>query len=57
MRNEFKTSIQLKRIDICDLIIACETTKELTNCNKWDTLKSELETQLAELDRQLDSLN
>lgn len=57
MRNEFKTSIQLKRIDICDLIIACETTKELTNCNKWDTLKSELETQLADLDKQLDSLN
>ena len=38
MRNEFKTTLQVKRIDICDLMLACLAAKELANDSgtKWD---------------------
>lgn len=53
--NEFKTTLQLKRIDICDLMLACLAAKELANDDgkKWITLHDELKRQLNELDEQL----
>ena len=56
MRNEFKTTIQLRRIDICDMMLACLAAKELANGEgkKWDRLRETLKSQLEELDRQLD---
>lgn len=58
MRNEFKTTLQVKRIDICDLMLACLAAKELANDNgtKWDRLHDKLKRQLNELDTQLDEL-
>lgn len=58
MRNEFKTTLQVKRIDICNLMLACLAAKELANDEgkKWDRLHDELKRQLGELDAQLDEL-
>ena len=58
MRNEFKTTLQVKRIDICDLMLACTAAKQLANDDgkKWDRLHDELKRQLNELDAQLDEL-
>ena len=58
MRNSFKTTIQLKRIEICDLMLACLAAKELANDEgkKWDRLHDNLKAQLAELDAQPDNL-
>ena len=44
MRNEFKTTLQVKRINICDLMLACLAAKELANDDgkKWVRLHDEL---------------
>lgn len=54
--NEFKTTLQVKRIDICDLMLACLAAKELANDDgkKWVRLHDELKRQLNELDAQLE---
>lgn len=56
MRNEVKTKIQLRRIDICDMMLACLAAKQLANDKgeKWDRLRETLKAHLEELDRQLD---
>ena len=57
MRNSFKTTLQVRRIDICDLMLACMAAKELSNgATKWDKLHEELKNQLKELDEQLDEI-
>lgn len=57
MRNEFKTTLQLRRIDICDLMLACTAAKQLSNgAEMWDRLHDELKRQLEELDKQLDEI-
>lgn len=57
MRNEFKTTLQLRRIDICDLMLACTAAKQLSNgAEKWDRLHDELKRQLEELDKHLDEI-
>lgn len=60
MRNEFKTTIQVTRLDICELMLACSLVRgNLSNGNgeKWDKLYNELERQLDELDEQLDKIS
>ena len=58
MRNNFKTTIEVKRIDICDLMLACLAAKEAANDEgkKWDRLHDLLKEQLNELDAQLDEV-
>ena len=58
MRNNFKTTIEVKRIDICDLMLACLAAKEAANDEgkKWDRLHELLKEQLDELDAQLDEI-
>ena len=58
MRNQFKTHISLRRIDACNLLIACAAMKELSNDggDKWEKLHNMLKVQLDELDRQLDEI-
>lgn len=58
MRNTVETSVKMKRIDICDLMLACDAAKELSSDGggKWDKLYDLLRTQLDELDRQLDEI-
>ena len=54
--NKFKTTIQLRRSDICDMMLACLAAKELSNDEgkKWDRLRKTLKSQLEEFDRKLD---
>ena len=58
MRNHFTTHIEIERIEICDLLLACLAAKELANDSgeKWDRLHDKLKMQLETLDQQLDSL-
>ena len=57
MRDDFKT-IKLRRIDICDMMLACLAAKELANDEgkKWDRLRETLKSQLKELDKKLDEI-
>lgn len=56
--NEFKTTIELQRIDICDLLLACTECRYLANDDgaKWQRLHDKLEKQLHKLDTQLDAI-
>lgn len=56
MRNNIKTTLQLRRVDICDLMIACTAAKRASGAKKWDELHDELKRQLDELDEQLDEI-
>lgn len=58
MRNESETSIKVRRIDICDLMMACTLAKQMANDvgRKWDKLHDLLKSQLDELDRQIDKI-
>ena len=61
MRNQFRTHIELERIDICDLMLAC-TSAYVRQKNageggeKWKRLHDKLKEQLKDLDAQLDDL-
>lgn len=57
-RNQFETTIMLKRIDICDLMLACMAAKEAANDagKKWDLLHEKLSWQLECLDNQPDNI-
>lgn len=58
MRNEFKTTLQVRRIDICDLMLACLYAKYYSSgAEKWGRLHDELKRQLDDLDNQLDNLD
>ena len=56
--NSFETYVKMRRIDICDLALACLAAKELANDSgaKWDRLRAMLNEQLEELDRQLEEI-
>ena len=58
MRNEFKTTVTLRRIDLCDLLIACTAlaNEQENEDNKWAKLHSLLESQLKDLDEALDQI-
>jgi hypothetical protein len=59
MRNSFETAVQLKRIDICDLMLACLAAQSLANDGgeKWNKLHEKLKKQLNALDAQLDMIS
>lgn len=58
MMNSFETYVKMRRIDICDLKLACLAAKELAGDGgaKWDRLRAMLNEQLEELDRQLEEI-
>ncbi len=58
MRNNFETTLKVKRIDICDLMLACLAVKELSSDAgaKWERLHDSLKEQLNALDIQLDKI-
>lgn len=58
MRNQFKTHIELERIDICDLMLACTSARRNAGDGgeKWKKLHDKLKKQLEDLDAQLDGL-
>lgn len=59
MRNQFKTTINVTRGEICDLLLACTMSEFGANDGgkKWARLHEKLEKQLEELDRQLDEIS
>lgn len=58
MRNGIETSINLRRIDICNLMMACTLTKQTANDGgkKWDKLHDLLKAKLDEMDRNIDEI-
>lgn len=56
--NSFETYVKMKRIDICDLLLACLAAKSLANDAgaKWNRLHDMLKQQLEDLDRQLNEV-
>lgn len=58
MNNYTEAKIELKRIEVCDLLLACLAAKELSNDGgkKWDRLHDKLKAQLEELDNQPDDI-
>lgn len=58
MRNDFKTHIEVTRMDICDLMLACTGSQFRANDGgqKWIKLREKLKMQLDELDSQIDKI-
>ena len=56
MRNAKEMTITLRRIDVCDLLLACLAAEEATNDGgkKWARLHEELKKQLDDFDAELD---
>lgn len=48
--NEKTVKLELKRIDICDLLIATTSLKHSTNATKWGALHDKLKEILDEFD-------
>lgn len=59
MRNSVETLVRMKRVDICDLLLACDAAKVLSNDGgeKWDKLHDLLISQLDELNKEVDDDN
>lgn len=59
MIDYFESAVTLKRIEICDLLLACLAAKELSNDGgeKWIRLYKNLKEQLDKLDAQLDEIS
>lgn len=55
MRNGYVVSLKMKRIDICDLLLACTIAKQMSNDDgkKWDSLYNTLKEQLHKFDSHL----
>lgn len=55
-RNQLEMSVNLKRIEVCDLLLACLAAKEIAGDNgkKWDRLHEFLKDQLHKFDDLID---
>lgn len=54
MNNYTAVKIELNRIEVCDLLLACLAARELSNDGgaKWNRLRGKIKEQLEVLDRQ-----
>ena len=48
--NEKKVTLELRRIDICDLLIACTAAEHNSGADKWEALHDKLSNILADFD-------
>ena len=48
--NQKTVTLKLKRIEICDLLLACTLISAETNAERWDKLHDKLATILEEFD-------
>ena len=48
--NEKKVTLELRRIDICDLLIACTAAEHNSDADKWEALHDKLSNILADFD-------
>ena len=55
MVNGTRTKIEVRRIDICDMMLACLAAKQLSGDGgkKWDKLHAQLKNELLKLDKEL----
>lgn len=51
MMNQKGMNIKIKRIDLCDLLIACTSAYERSGAEKWAVLHNKLKEQLEEFDK------
>lgn len=58
MRNQFRTTVEVTRSEICDLILACSAARRCASDEgeKWKRLRAKLKEQLNDLDEQLDMI-
>lgn len=54
MHNQKEMTITLKRIEVCDLLIACLSAQQSANDGgkKWEKLHEELKNQLRDFDEE-----
>lgn len=50
MTNELIVNVRIKRIDLCDLLLACTAVYEDTGAKKWDQLHDKLQMILEQFD-------
>ena len=48
--NEKTVTLKLKRIELCDLILATTIIKQSSQATKWETLREKLKEILADFD-------
>lgn len=51
MYNERTMNVKLKRIEVCDLLIACTALEQETEAKKWGELHDKLEKILEAFDK------
>lgn len=58
MRNNFTMYLELTRIEVCDLLIACLSAEHAVTDGgtKWSQLHDKIKAQLHRLDEQLDEI-
>lgn len=50
MLNQKEITVTMRRIDLCDLLIACTSAAERSGAEKWTRLHDELAAQLEAFD-------
>lgn len=55
MRNEMTVHVELTRLELCDLLIACLSAHEKSGAEKWITLHQKLQKQLNDFDSEIDA--
>lgn len=58
MMNEMNVTLNLKRIEVCDLLLACLAAKDKANDSgkKWDRLHEEIKKQLHNFDQSYENV-
>lgn len=51
MLNELTINVKMKRIELCDLMLACTILVDRTGAEKWKKLHDELKQQLDAFDK------
>lgn len=54
LRNEKTVNLKLRRIDVCDLLIACNAAEDKIGAKKWKDLHDKLRSILDEWDKAYD---
>lgn len=58
-RNYITTHIELSRIEMCDLLLACTTAQYAAGDGgkKWEELHDKINKEIEKLDKKIDSIN
>ncbi len=50
--NQKNVTLKLTRIELCDLLIACNTCADLSNAEKWAKLHDKIDNIISEFDKE-----